>query len=231
MFLSAGQTSDYIGARALLSQVPQTEVLLADRGYDADWFRNTLIELGISPCIPSKLSRQSKSHTMLHSIACATRSRTCSPGLKDSRRVATRYDRCPILFLSACALAAIMRFTGYQVWSITHWALGKALRKARHPSIIQLLRSPKADHFPLKIHGITDPFQNRKTILSRFGQKHFNLLLAKNVRMHFGKKPHNALLVQNFSADQIPLEAFNVTDHDCSTKVCSCMTTELNCWH
>lgn len=26
--------------------------------------------------------------------------------LKDWRRIATRYDRCPILFLSACALAA-----------------------------------------------------------------------------------------------------------------------------
>ena len=35
MFLSAGQTSDYIGARALLSQVPQTVALLADLDYDA----------------------------------------------------------------------------------------------------------------------------------------------------------------------------------------------------
>jgi transposase len=26
--------------------------------------------------------------------------------IKDWRRIATRYDRCPILFLSACALAA-----------------------------------------------------------------------------------------------------------------------------
>jgi hypothetical protein len=57
MFLSAGQTSDYIGARALLPTIPQAGALLADRGYDADWFRNALIELGISPCIPSKLSR------------------------------------------------------------------------------------------------------------------------------------------------------------------------------
>ena len=40
MFLSAGQTSDYIGARALLSSIPQAGALLADRGYDADWFRN-----------------------------------------------------------------------------------------------------------------------------------------------------------------------------------------------
>ena len=37
MFLSAGQTSDYIGARALLSSIPQAGVLLGDRGYDADW--------------------------------------------------------------------------------------------------------------------------------------------------------------------------------------------------
>jgi transposase, IS5 family len=52
MFLSAGQTSDYIGARALLHSIPKATVLLGDRGYDADWFRNALIEMGISPCIP-----------------------------------------------------------------------------------------------------------------------------------------------------------------------------------
>ena len=39
MFLSAGQTSDYIGARALLSSIAPAGALLADRGYDADWFR------------------------------------------------------------------------------------------------------------------------------------------------------------------------------------------------
>ena len=49
MFLSAGQTSDYIGARALLSSLPPAKHLLADRGYDADWFRNTLIERKIQP--------------------------------------------------------------------------------------------------------------------------------------------------------------------------------------
>ena len=34
-------------------------VLLRNRGFsDADWFRNALIELGISPCIPSRLGRK-----------------------------------------------------------------------------------------------------------------------------------------------------------------------------
>jgi hypothetical protein len=33
MFLSAGQTSDYIGARALLASIPKAAALLGDRGY------------------------------------------------------------------------------------------------------------------------------------------------------------------------------------------------------
>jgi transposase len=56
MFLSAGHTSDYIGARALLSSIPPTAALLGNRGYDADWFRDALVEIGISPCIPSRRS-------------------------------------------------------------------------------------------------------------------------------------------------------------------------------
>ena len=57
MFLSAGQTSGYVGARALLSSLPQAKVLLADRGYDADWLRGALVDRGIEPCIPSRKGR------------------------------------------------------------------------------------------------------------------------------------------------------------------------------
>ncbi len=38
LFVTAGQVSDYIGARALLSSLPKVDWLLGDRGYDADWF-------------------------------------------------------------------------------------------------------------------------------------------------------------------------------------------------
>ena len=110
MFLSAGQTSDYIGARALLASIPQAGVLLADRGYDADWFRNALIEREISPCIPSRKNR----HIQIPHDAALYRLRhrieNMFAHLKDWRRIATRYDRCPILFLSACALAATVMF-------------------------------------------------------------------------------------------------------------------------
>ena len=104
MFLSAGQTSDYIRARA--SSIPRTDVLLADWGYDADWFRNALIEMGISPCIPSRIGRKvliphdADLYRLRHQIE------NMFARLKDWRRIATRYDRCPILFLSACASAA-----------------------------------------------------------------------------------------------------------------------------
>ena len=58
MYLSAGQTSDYIGAAGLLRFMPSVKYLLADRGYDADWFRNALTDINITPCIPSKKNRK-----------------------------------------------------------------------------------------------------------------------------------------------------------------------------
>jgi Transposase and inactivated derivatives len=56
-FMTAGQVSDYIGAAALLDELPKAQWLLADRGYDADWFRDALQEKGIRPCIPGRKSR------------------------------------------------------------------------------------------------------------------------------------------------------------------------------
>ena len=41
-FMSAGQVSDYIGAAAALDSLPKAGWLLADRGYDADWFRESV---------------------------------------------------------------------------------------------------------------------------------------------------------------------------------------------
>lgn len=58
LFLTAGNASDYQGARHLLDRLPKAKELLADRGYDADWFRNGLKEKGISPCIPPRKKRK-----------------------------------------------------------------------------------------------------------------------------------------------------------------------------
>ena len=58
LFITAGQVSDYTGAAVLMNSLPEADWLLADRGYDADWFRETLVDKGITPCIPSRKSRK-----------------------------------------------------------------------------------------------------------------------------------------------------------------------------
>lgn len=121
-FVSAGQVSDYIGARALLSSLPNVDWLLGDRGYDADWFREALQDKGIRACIPGRTQRNSpikydKRRYKRRNRPSRDTATQCTAGqryeimfgrLKDWRRVATRYDRCPKVFLSAIALAAIV---------------------------------------------------------------------------------------------------------------------------
>ena len=50
--------SDYKGARLIVDALPPAKHLLADRGYDADWFREALQDKGITPCIPSRKNRK-----------------------------------------------------------------------------------------------------------------------------------------------------------------------------
>lgn len=57
-FITAGQVSDDTGAAALMVGLPEAEWLLADRGYDADWFRETLVDKGTKPHILGRKSRK-----------------------------------------------------------------------------------------------------------------------------------------------------------------------------
>jgi hypothetical protein len=41
-----------MSARDLLPRLPRAAALIADRGYDSNWFRNSLTERGTTPCIP-----------------------------------------------------------------------------------------------------------------------------------------------------------------------------------
>jgi transposase len=55
MLLSEGQMSDYKGAALMLPALPKAKDLLADKGYDADWFRTALATRGVAACIPLKI--------------------------------------------------------------------------------------------------------------------------------------------------------------------------------
>ena len=109
-FMTAGQVSDYTGAAALLDSLPKAQWLLADRGYDADWFRDALREKGIKPCIPGRKSRTKPVKYDKRRYKRRNRIEIMFGRLKDGRRVATRYVRCPTVFLSAIALAATVLF-------------------------------------------------------------------------------------------------------------------------
>jgi len=110
MLLSEGQMSDYKGAALLVDALPKAKELLADRGYDADWFRAALIAKGITPCIPPKKNRKIQIeydktlYKQRHKVECMF------GRLKDWRRIHTRYDRCAHTFFSAICIAATVIF-------------------------------------------------------------------------------------------------------------------------
>ena len=110
MFLSAGQTSDEWGAKALVGSLPPAKWMLADRSCDSNLFRNSLKMKGIEACIPSRKVRKVKIPHDARLYRQRHRIENTFPRLKDWRRVAMRFDRCPKVFLSACALAAIVMF-------------------------------------------------------------------------------------------------------------------------
>ncbi len=77
----------------MLDSLPRAQWLLGDRGYDADWFRDGL-----------QAKNGKRRYKRRNRIEIMLRRR------KDWRRVATRNDRCPNVFLSAIALAATVLF-------------------------------------------------------------------------------------------------------------------------
>ena len=106
-FITAGQVSEYAGAMALLNGLPDAKWLLADRGYDADWCREALSDRGTKPCIPGcKSHNKVISYDKRRSPRRNRIERMCGR-LKDWRRVSTRYDRCPKVFVSALSLIHI----------------------------------------------------------------------------------------------------------------------------
>ena len=91
--VTAGQVSDYNGARAPCDSLPDVDWLLGHRGYDVDWFRETLKDKGIRACIPGR--KQRKTPVNMTSAAIRNRIEIMFGRLKDWRRVATRYIRGP----------------------------------------------------------------------------------------------------------------------------------------
>jgi transposase len=110
LLLTEGQVSDYRGAATVLPALPDADILIADRGYDSDWFREALTDRSIEPCIPGRKNRKLP---VDYDTACYKQRNLVERmfgRLKDWRRIAMRYDRCAHTFMSAICIAATVIF-------------------------------------------------------------------------------------------------------------------------
>ena len=102
--------NDHKGAKPIFPALPQAPVLIGDKGYDSDAFRNAPAAKGMKARIPPRKGRKGE-HAYCKTLY---RQRHKAEGmfakLKDRRRIATRYDRCAHSFFSAICLAAAVTF-------------------------------------------------------------------------------------------------------------------------
>jgi len=86
---------------------PQPRLLLADKGYDADFIRQDLDDRGVAAVIPAKRNRTVQPVIDGHIYALRNLVERCFSKLKHSRRLATRYDKTADSFLGFILVASI----------------------------------------------------------------------------------------------------------------------------
>ena len=108
--MTPGHRGDAPFAEALLASLPSARLCAGDTAYDANHFRNFLLNRGTTPVIPNNPTRKRfqpfdpqiyKRRNLIERAFCR---------LKDWRRIATRYDKLERNFLSAVALAAVINW-------------------------------------------------------------------------------------------------------------------------
>ena len=87
--------------------VKPSKAMLADRGYDGDAVRETLLMRGILPIIPPKANRREPIHCDYRRYRDRNQVERLFNRLKQFRRIATRYDKTARSFLGFLALAAV----------------------------------------------------------------------------------------------------------------------------
>src|SRR5882724_9000281 len=105
--LSPGKAHDNRLAGKLLSRLKSGSMLLADRGYDADWIRELAMKKGAWANIPPKSNRSDP--ICFSPYLCRARNRVerFFNRIRQCRRVATRYDKLAANYLAFVQLASI----------------------------------------------------------------------------------------------------------------------------
>ena len=92
--LTGGEVSDYKGYMPVMNaEGPAPRVLLADKGYDADFIRDDMERRGGFAMIPTKRNRLVQLPVDGAIYALRNMIERCFNKLKNARRLATRYDK------------------------------------------------------------------------------------------------------------------------------------------
>ena len=107
MTLSGGEVSDFQGYAPVMDEPgPGPKVLIADKGYDSDAIREDLARRGAEPVIPPRRNR--KIQPPIDGCIYALRNliERCFSKLKQSRRLATRYDKTTASYIGFVLIAS-----------------------------------------------------------------------------------------------------------------------------
>ena len=105
--LTPGEAHDNRLCSVLLSALPAQTMLLADRGYDADWIRELARQQGAWANIPPKRNRKDPICFSPYLYRARNLVERFFNKIKQCRRVATRYDKLAANYLAFVKLASI----------------------------------------------------------------------------------------------------------------------------
>ncbi len=106
--ITGGETADIKGFDLVMPQdLPEPEYFLADKGYDADKVREKLEERRIVAVSPMRRNRKEWRAVDRDFYRWRNLVERCFSKLKQSRRVATRYDKTALSFLGFIDIASV----------------------------------------------------------------------------------------------------------------------------
>ena len=109
--LTGGEVSDYKGYLPIMeAEGPVPKVLLADKGYDADFIRDDMEQRGGYAMIPTKRNRRIQLPVDGAIYALRNIIERCFNKLKNARRLATRYDK------TALSYSAFVHIVSIRLW-------------------------------------------------------------------------------------------------------------------
>ncbi len=120
--ITPGQDSDCTGYDLMMADtLPQPAVLVADRGYDSDKVREDVESRTALPMIPMRKNRKVRKVVDMTIYTLRNMVERCFNKLKNTRRLATRYDKTAGSFLGFVDLACI------RLW-LRQWSTGPRVR-------------------------------------------------------------------------------------------------------